>query len=310
MQYLAPTAPTPTAVPAVAPAAPPAMERAAVLSSEEWMENIKSDAYWAKVKRKNRGDGEAKAIKAPPMNLGIYGIPADSERWRSDEDWNSSRFGGGSYRTMCVRMCDGYFFPVSFATTPDRFDADEATCQSSCGGSEARLFVYPNPGAEVEDMRDLDGRAYRRLKTAFLFRTTFDASCKCKAHPWEQEARDRHRAYAQNGAKPPVPRKRADRRTRPTIQTAALTPLSTASLRPVITTLNDFGSGRLSPEQSRTVRAFSGSRMSLVVLNGPVPKPGASANRAQTPPLPKRRGSEETYIRRVGAGVPSSARSN
>ncbi|HEY6027233.1 MAG TPA: DUF2865 domain-containing protein, partial [Pseudolabrys sp.] len=28
---------------------------------------------------------------------------------------------GGTYRTVCVRTCDGYYFPISFATTPDRF---------------------------------------------------------------------------------------------------------------------------------------------------------------------------------------------
>jgi len=33
--------------------------------------------------------------------------------------------GNGSYRTVCVRVCDGYYFPVSNSTNPSRFADDE-----------------------------------------------------------------------------------------------------------------------------------------------------------------------------------------
>jgi hypothetical protein len=102
----------------------------------------------------------------------------------------------GTYRTVCVRTCDGYFFPISFATTPDRFGADEAACRSRCSSS-ARLYVYPNPGAEPEQMVNLAGQPYSALKSAFLFRTSYDAGCTCKPHPWDKEALDRHRAFAE-----------------------------------------------------------------------------------------------------------------
>src|SRR5712671_3347165 len=36
----------------------------------------------------------------------------------------------GTYRTVCVRTCDGAYFPVSFATVPARFPDDEKTCKS------------------------------------------------------------------------------------------------------------------------------------------------------------------------------------
>ena len=50
-------------------------------------------------------------------------------------------------------------------------------------------------------MEDLSGRPYSRLKTAYLYRTEYNESCKCKSDPWEQEATDRHRAYALEAAK-------------------------------------------------------------------------------------------------------------
>ena len=115
----------------------------------------------------------------------------------SDSDWDRPR---DTYRTVCVRMCDGYYFPVSFSVTPDRFERDRQSCENSCG-AEGRLFVYRNPGGEPDDMQDLQGRPYRQLRTAFLYRTEYVADCKCRPHPWEQQARDQHRVYALAAAK-------------------------------------------------------------------------------------------------------------
>lgn len=128
---------------------------------------------------------------APPTPLDAS--EADSEQ-ESERDSRSV----ATYRTVCVRLCDGYFFPISYATTPDYFAKDSAKCEASCG-SPARLYVYENPGSEggeAEAMEDLEGRPYGELKTAFLYRTEYVPSCSCKAQPWEQEAQDRHRLYA------------------------------------------------------------------------------------------------------------------
>ena len=121
------------------------------------------------------------------------------DRLRDEEALERAREFGrerGTYRTVCVRLCDGFFFPISFATTPDRFAADEAACRSRCSSS-ARLYVYPNPGGEPEQMTDVRGQPYAALKTAFLFRTNYDAGCTCKPHPWETASMERHRAYAE-----------------------------------------------------------------------------------------------------------------
>ena len=83
-----------------------------------------------------------------------------------------------TYRTVCVRLCDGAYFPVSFATTRDRFADDEQVCNSSCSSS-ARLFAHPNPGGRPEAMVDRQGKPYAELANAFRFRSVFDAACSC-----------------------------------------------------------------------------------------------------------------------------------
>src|SRR5271168_726058 len=44
--------------------------------------------------------------------------------------------GAGGYRTLCVRTCDGYYFPISNATSSTRFAEDEQACQKLCPASE------------------------------------------------------------------------------------------------------------------------------------------------------------------------------
>lgn len=88
-----------------------------------------------------------------------------------------------SYRTMCVRSCDGYYFPISFATTSSHFQDDEAKCHSQCA-APADLFVYRNPGEEVEQMVSLKGQAYTQTKTAFKHRKTYVKGCSCKAEEY------------------------------------------------------------------------------------------------------------------------------
>jgi Protein of unknown function (DUF2865) len=115
-----------------------------------------------------------------------------------------SRFdGGATYRTMCVRLCDGYYWPIGFASQPSNFDRDSKICEQSCD-SPAVLYHYRNPGGEPEEMVDLKGQPYISLSSAFLHRTTYSESCKCRPHPWEKEALERHERYAHQ------PQSRAD----------------------------------------------------------------------------------------------------
>jgi len=104
---------------------------------------------------------------------------------------------GSSYTTVCVRMCDGYYFPISHSASQGRFHHDEEACQSRCGASEARLFFYPNKGGgDMSSAIDLTGRSYASLRSAFLHTRKLVSGCTCRPEPWTQEALDRHRQYA------------------------------------------------------------------------------------------------------------------
>ena len=118
-----------------------------------------------------------------------------------------------TYRTLCVRMCDGYYFPISFSTMRSEFARDADKCTASCG-SEARLFYHPNPGGKVEDMVDLMGSGYASLPNAFRYRQSLVSGCVCRPEPWSEVELERHRNYTRAEPMPD------DRRGRPTSRTA------------------------------------------------------------------------------------------
>ena len=87
----------------------------------------------------------------------------------------------GTYRTVCVRTCDGGYFPISFATVPARFPDDEKTCKSLCPATDAALYAYRNPGEDINQAVSVNGQLYTALPNAFHFRTEFNPSCACRA---------------------------------------------------------------------------------------------------------------------------------
>ena len=92
-----------------------------------------------------------------------------------------------TYRTLCVRRCDGYYFPISFSTLPSRFASDAARCQSTCA-APAELFVYRNPGEAPEQMVSSDGqRAYNDIPNAWKYRTEYLKGCSCKVSEYDPE---------------------------------------------------------------------------------------------------------------------------
>jgi hypothetical protein len=87
----------------------------------------------------------------------------------------------GTYRTVCVRSCDGAYFPISFATFPGRFADDEKTCKALCPAADATLFAYRNPGEDMSQAISISGQPYTSLPNAFRYRQEFNPSCSCKA---------------------------------------------------------------------------------------------------------------------------------
>jgi hypothetical protein len=98
----------------------------------------------------------------------------------------------GAYRTVCVRKCDGSFFPISYATTQAHFAEDERICRRACPATEVELYAFHNQGEDIGQATSISGRPYTELPNAFRFRQQYDAACACKrpGESWAAAVRD------------------------------------------------------------------------------------------------------------------------
>jgi hypothetical protein len=104
----------------------------------------------------------------------------------------SDGFQSSTYRTVCVRTCDGFYFPISYSTVPSKFGDDERTCQRQCPAAEVVLFAHRNPGEDMTQAVSINGRQYTELPNAFRYRREINRSCNCRqpGQSWNDALRD------------------------------------------------------------------------------------------------------------------------
>jgi hypothetical protein len=133
-----------------------------------------------------------------------------SSIWQDEEvsGGNGGQFGNlgyATYRTLCVRLCDGYYFPVSFSTLPQHFDRDADACQSKCA-APVELYYHQNPGSDVEQaVSHKTKQLYSSLKVAKLYRTKYLPGCSCKQTEYLPSGGTERRADAATGTPPAAP---------------------------------------------------------------------------------------------------------
>lgn len=91
----------------------------------------------------------------------------------------------GRFRTLCVRTCDGYFFPMSSASSSIDFDRDQKNCESACPGTDMRLYYHRADGEESDAMVATDSNEpYSALPSAFLYKSaSYSRPRQCGCSP-------------------------------------------------------------------------------------------------------------------------------
>ena len=90
----------------------------------------------------------------------------------------------GEFATMCVRTCDGYFFPVSPTSSAADFDRDQKNCEATCPGTEVQLYYRPIGSDDSGGMMSTaNGNLYLSLPNAYRYKDASRprvAACGCK----------------------------------------------------------------------------------------------------------------------------------
>jgi len=116
----------------------------------------------------------------------IFGSTSEGDFTNGDLIDGGDYWGNQGYntvRTVCVRLSDGYFWPISYSTLPDFVGQDAQQCQAMCPNTAVDLYFYDNPGQEPEQMRNMTGSSYTSLPTAFAYRNAFDKTASCDVAP-------------------------------------------------------------------------------------------------------------------------------
>ena len=110
----------------------------------------------------------------PPANdMTLEPISPDA-----NPDQNDGAAHGGS-KAVCVRTCDGSFFPVSYSAGGSRLDSLQDMCKALCPNAEVSLYTY-SPSADIDQAVSISGARYVDSPNAMKYRQTFDSTCTCR----------------------------------------------------------------------------------------------------------------------------------
>ncbi|MBD9445321.1 DUF2865 domain-containing protein [Rhizobium sp. RHZ01] len=95
--------------------------------------------------------------------------------------------------TVCVRTCDGGFFPLSSNATSQDFARDADTCSKMCPGIDTELFYHDVSSTETSQMISAaTGAPYSAMPNAFAYKNRKPgekSSCSCDLNAYYERMR-------------------------------------------------------------------------------------------------------------------------
>jgi len=82
---------------------------------------------------------------------------------------------------VCVRSCDGFFFPAPLNASSGRGATRQSVCASVCPDAEAKLFTMPPGSDNIADAKAEDGELYTQLLAKLAAQEARSKSCTCHA---------------------------------------------------------------------------------------------------------------------------------
>jgi hypothetical protein len=102
---------------------------------------------------------------------------------------------------LCVRHCDGYFFPLSYSERDGSASLSDF-CKASCPNAEVSVYTRV-PGEVIETAVGLDGKPYTDLPGALKYQKSLDPTCTCRAASasWADTLSDAERILNYGGSR-------------------------------------------------------------------------------------------------------------
>ncbi|HZB36733.1 MAG TPA: DUF2865 domain-containing protein [Beijerinckiaceae bacterium] len=174
----------------------------------------------------------------------------DVQRKAARETDEPRRVGGA--RMVCVRACDGFFFPLD--NRPGGRTSEDQLCQALCPGAQAAAYRMPTDG-EIKEAISLKGRPYVRLANASKFQKERDQTCSCKPEDksWAQALQTAERMIGRGRGDMIVTAAKAEELSRPRLSRTAARQLKDLKRKPAERT-EEFASQKIDPKTAQTVK--------------------------------------------------------
>jgi hypothetical protein len=143
-------------------------------------------------------------VNAPDQTTGWRGdepSPAQETEPLEDDDGGNPRPQGGPM-AICVRSCDGGFFPITYSAKRAQLDDLNTLCKAMCPGTEAKLYTQ-SQWKGLDSAVSVDGEPYADHPNARKFETSYDPTCGCKppGQSWTEALAEAERILAERNKK-------------------------------------------------------------------------------------------------------------
>lgn len=157
----------------------------------------------------NDGPSSRDASAAPTIKAN-YGPDDNANAVANSENYQIRNLGGaaesGTLQTVCVRTCDGGFFPISSNASPTNFARDAKVCSMMCPGMETQLFYHDVGSQESGEMVSAtDGKPYQDHAFSYKYRLSpvgGTKACGCNFPAYYQEMMRRESESTAPDSKP------------------------------------------------------------------------------------------------------------
>nr|WP_210327283.1 DUF2865 domain-containing protein [Methylocystis sp. H4A] len=140
---------------------------------------------------------------APDESPGARDMPVGPDAEQEGEPSDGKPRGGPM--AICVRACDGGFFPITYSARSSNLDDLATMCRALCPNAEVKLYTA-SQSKVLSSALSIDGEAYSDHPNAHKFEKTYDPSCGCKppGQSWAEALAEAERLIAERHAKDQV----------------------------------------------------------------------------------------------------------
>jgi hypothetical protein len=114
-----------------------------------------------------------------PQDVQTVPVAPDADAVPDEKTLEGETEARAGSKAVCVRTCDGSYFPVSYSASGGKLDELQDMCRALCPNAEVALYTYA-PASDIDTAVAINGSRYMDLPNALKYRKALDPTCSCR----------------------------------------------------------------------------------------------------------------------------------